>query len=101
MHLGHKKVIEYLKGVETIGKVNDNGTDVVMCHFPMAEWKGCRRSKNPSFHVYSHIHNRSGDVANFMYAQRNALNSGCMINNYEPCSLDELIENNRVFINGR
>lgn len=89
-----QEAMEYFESVCKLGYVNDAGRDVVMCHYPLAEWNGCRRNKNPSYHVYSHIHNRINDISEFMKSREYALNSGCMINGYTPCTLDELIVNN-------
>ena len=36
-------------------------------------------------------------IYEFMRKQERALNAGCMINNYEPATLEELIENNKRF----
>ena len=92
--LEDENAMSYFESVEKIGYVKDNGRDVVMCHYPMAEWNGCRRKKNASYHIYSHIHNRISEISEFMRRQEKALNAGCMINGYEPCTLDELEENN-------
>lgn len=91
--LEDEDAMSFFESVEKLGYVKDNGRDVVMCHYPMAEWNGCRRKKNPSYHVYSHIHNRENEIHKFMRKQENALNAGCMINGYAPCTLDELEEN--------
>ena len=88
------EAMTYFESVGKLGYIQDEGRDVVMCHYPMAEWNGCRREKKPSYHVYSHIHNRYNEVSKFMQGRENALNAGCMINNYEPCTLDELEVNN-------
>ena len=37
------------------------------------------------------------DVYQFMSRFDHALNAGCMLNGYRPVTLDELIENNRLF----
>ena len=95
--LKNEKALSYFDTVEKLGYVNDNGRDVVMCHYPIAEWNGCRRKKNPSFHIYSHIHNRNGEISGFMHTRKNSLNAGCMINGYEPCTLEELEVNNLKF----
>lgn len=92
--LEDENAMTYFESVEKLGYVNDDGRKVVMCHYPLAEWKGCRREKNPSYHVYSHIHNRHNEISRFMDRRENALNVGCMINNYEPCTLEELEKNN-------
>lgn len=88
----------YFDSIERLGYVKDGDADVVMCHYPIAEWNGRRRKKNKSYHVYSHIHNRKDETYGFMRKQRNALNAGCMINDFKPATLQQLIENNRNYI---
>ena len=67
---------------------------MILCHFPLADWNAKHRG---SYHVYGHIHNNKDEVYEFMKKQERALNAGCMINNYEPVILEELLENNRRF----
>lgn len=80
--------------IDPILWIKDRERDVVLCHFPMAEWDGMRRK---SWHVYGHIHCRRNEVYEFMITRERALNAGCMINNYEPVTFEEMIENNRRF----
>ena len=96
--LEDEKVCEYFESIERLGYVKDGDKDVVMCHYPIAEWNGKRRKKNKSYHVYSHIHNRKDETYEFMRKQNYALNAGCMINNYTPAALEQLIQNNQKYI---
>lgn len=75
-------------------EVNDNGRRVVLCHYPLAEWPGYFRGV---YHVYGHIHVQKNRAYEFMKDEPMALNAGCMINNYVPVSLDELISNNNIW----
>ena len=72
----------------------DEGRRVILSHYPMIEWDGFFRS---SYHVYAHIHNNIHNAAEQMMKLEKALNSGCMINNYVPVTLDQLIINNKIF----
>ena len=74
--------------------LKDNGRTMVLCHYPMAEWNGFFRGWH---HVYAHIHNNTNSAFQFMKTLDNALNAGCMINNYEPVTFDEMVENNKKF----
>lgn len=93
-----EKACAYFDSIERLGYVKDGTTDVVMCHYPIAEWNGKRRKKNRAYHVYSHLHNRRDAIYDFMKYQCGALNAGCMINNYTPATLSQLIENNQSFV---
>lgn len=90
------KACSYFESVEWLGYVKDGDRDVVMCHFPIAEWSGKRRRVS-SYHVFSHIHNRQDDSYEYMKSLKNALNAGCMLNDFKPVTLDELIENKEKY----
>ena len=74
--------------------INDGNERVVISHCPFAEWEGYFRGV---YHVYAHIHNNLNDTYYFMKTKERALNAGCMINNYKPVTLKELIANNNEF----
>ena len=74
--------------------VSDRGKLIVMCHFPIAEWN---KKKSGAYHFYGHIHKSSPEVYSFMTGQGRAYNVGCMINNYMPCTADEIIRNNEIY----
>lgn len=86
--------LNYLDSVERLKHIKDREYNVILCHFPLADWNAKHRG---SYHVYGHIHNNKDEVYEFMKQQERALNAGCMINNYEPVTLEELLENNRRF----
>ena len=94
--LRNAKAMELFASVEKMNMVIDNGRMVSLCHYPVAEWNGKRHG---GFHVHGHIHCRRDDVYTFMSRFDCALNAGCMINDYRPATLDELIENNLRFRN--
>ena len=75
--------------------IEDGGRLVFLCHYPMASWQMMERG---SILVYGHIHkNTKDDVYEYISKKKNAYNAGCMINGYEPATLDELIVNNFRF----
>ena len=86
------KVVDYLE-------INDNGTKVVMSHYPMPFWNGQFRD---SVHLYGHVHN--SHQQNMMESWRKELrqlqdipgrmyNVGCMMSymNYTPRTLYEIL----------
>ena len=83
----------YLESIERLQHLKDGERNVILCHFPLADWNGKHRG---SYHIYGHIHNNQDEVFWFMKRQERALNAGCMLNNYEPVSLDELIKNRKM-----
>ena len=75
-------------------EVEDGENHLCLCNYPIAEWNGYFRK---SWHVYGHIHNKKEETYDIMKKKERALNAGCMINNYSPASLIELVRNNTVF----
>lgn len=64
----------------------------------MLSWGGAARGV---FHIYAHIHNKKeGLVFETLKQMDNAFNAGVEISSYRPVALDELILNNRRFMNG-
>ena len=75
--------------------LDGQNVSIHMCHYPMAEWNGYFRG---TYHVYGHIHNNKENMAYKIMSQFDkALNAGCMINDYRPVTLKELIVNNKKF----
>ena len=75
------KVCDYLK-------IKDNGRNVVLMHYPIEEWDGFFRG---SYHLYGHVHNSD----NGLRVIDRRYNVGVDVNDFEPKTLDELIERNR------
>ena len=75
------KVCDYLK-------IKDNGRDVVLMHYPIEEWDGFFRG---SYHLYGHVHNNDNGLRKI----EKRYNVGVDVNDFEPKTLDELIERNK------
>lgn len=89
-----KRCRSYFVSVDYYKKIYDNNKAIILCHYPMAEWDGMFRE---SYHIYGHIHNALNDTYYMMKNRDLAFNAGCMINNYMPVTLNELITNNNNF----
>ena len=89
-----KKCRSYFISVDYYKKIYDNNKAIILCHYPMAEWDGMFRQ---TYHIYGHIHNALNDTYYIMKNRDLAFNAGCMINNYVPVTLNELIQNNQIF----
>ena len=92
--LKNKQALDLLESVEHLTMITDKDKSVVLCHYPLTEWAGDHYGV---IHVYGHIHANKSDTYEFMSRKENAYNAGCMINNYEPVTLEELRENNLNF----
>jgi calcineurin-like phosphoesterase family protein len=92
--LRNKEAMTFFESVEKMQYVIDGDNRIILCHYPICEWNGFH---NGVWHIYGHIHCKRDDTYLFMSKRERALNAGCMINNYVPVTLNELMENNKVF----
>lgn len=75
-------------------ETSDGQHTITMCHFPMVTWNHQSRS----FMIHGHIHeNTDMDYWPLLVTRDRILNAGCDINNFEPVTFDELVENNTRF----
>ncbi len=97
-HDGHllqnDRAMSYFESVEKMMHISDGEHQIVLCHYPMAEWY---KSRHGSWLIYGHIHNNKDSTYDFMKTLDHALNAGACLNNYTPVSFNELVRNNRVF----
>lgn len=86
---------KYFESIEQMTMIKDGNFNVVLSHYPMAEWSGYFRGW---YHVHGHIHNNTTSPAfKFLKTEDRALNAGVDINNFKPVTLQELITNNNFF----
>lgn len=71
-------------------KINDNGREVALCHFPIMYWDGM--DDRGAYHLYGHMHSRP----NMQHPHKDAFNVGVDVNNYYPVTLDELLEERNI-----
>ena len=93
--LQNQKALKYFELFQHMIHVQDGDRHICLCHFPIAEWNGFRHG---TWHIHGHLHNRKNDTYEFMRTRERALNAGCMINGYVPVTFDELLKNNRKFM---
>lgn len=93
--LKNKVAMSHFESVDQLLSIKDEDKEIILCHYPMASWN---KAHHGTWHVYGHIHNNKGEVYEYMKLKPRALNAGCMINNYAPASLRELVDNNNLFI---
>ena len=86
--------------------ISDNGTRVILFHYPIMFWDGQFRD---SVHLYGHVHNsQQWNIAENFYAETRALqaipmrayNVGCMMSymDYGPRTLEEIINANMLVV---
>ena len=93
-NISEEKLEKYFDDVQPMMFIVDQGNEIHLCHFPIAEWAKFHRG---AYHIYGHIHNRTDEAYQFMKRYDNALNAAASINNYMPVTLQELVMNNRIF----
>lgn len=79
----------YFKEVTDYKRIQDNGKQVILFHYPIEEWDGYFRG---SYHLYGHVHNSDNGTVS---VKKNRFNVGVDVNDFEPKTLDELIERNK------
>lgn len=92
--LSNEKAISYFETVDKMACINDDDKQIILCHYPLAEWY---KSRHGSWLIYGHIHNRKEETYHYMKNLDHALNAAACINNYTPVSFKELANNNRLF----
>ena len=79
----------YCEWVRNYAEIRDNGRNVVLFHYPIEDWDGKYRG---SYHLFGHIHNNTPELNTKI---PNRFNVCVDVNDFEPKTLDELIERNR------
>lgn len=81
-YVGQRDFDECFKFIREIHQVNDNKRQVIVSHYPIVDYAGMYYG---AFMVYGHIHNKYVPHKNMFCASVENIN-------YEPVTLDELIE---------
>lgn len=78
----------YFESLDLYKEINDNNRMVCLFHYPIEEWNGYYRN---SYMIYGHVHE---NMVNIKKHERK-FNAGVDVNDFEPKTLDELIEINK------
>lgn len=92
--LKDENACRHFESIEIMQLVLDEGKQIVLCHYPIAEWYN---SRHGSYHIYGHIHNSKDATYEYMRTLDHAYNAAACINNYTPASFDEIVSNNAAF----
>ncbi len=85
---------EYFDEVTLMREISVGGQELTLCHYPLLTWNQPMRSCM----IHGHIHgNTNADYWPLICARSNMLNAGVEINGYQPVTLEELQENNRIW----
>lgn len=81
---------KYFVEIIDMKMVNDNGTQIVLCHYPLVEWNGYYRNV---LHFYGHVHNTyHNETTKYARDMKNAYNVGVDVIGFAPCTLDEIVD---------
>lgn len=84
----------YFDSVDSFLETTDGKRALTLCHYPLLTWKHAKRS----YMIHGHIHDdRTSDYWPLIQARDNVLNAGVDINQYQPVTFEELLENNRAY----
>lgn len=86
---------KYFKSVSHMLETSDGAHAITLCHYPMLTWNHQRKS----YMIHGHIHNNTDfDFYPLITRRGNILNAGVDMNGFKPVTFEELLENNRAFI---
>lgn len=85
---------QYFECVEKFVEVSDGKRGLTLCHYPLLTWKHAKKN----YMIHGHIHSdTSSDYWPLIKVRDRVLNAGVDINNFEPVTFEELVENNERF----
>ena len=91
---GRFSLAEYFAGVHTMLEKNVDGRALTLCHYPMMTFPHCMNG----YMIHGHIHgNTNADYWPYLKSHTRILNASVEVNNYEPVTFEELVENNSRF----
>lgn len=89
--LKNSEAMKHFKNVDKIMSITDCGKRLHLCHFPMLVWEG---KQFGHIHLHGHLHEDKYGVMNSRTIGVNVYNVGCMLYDYTPVSLEEILKNN-------
>ena len=82
---------KYFVEIADFKMVDDNGNQIVLCHYPLVEWNGYYRNV---LHFYGHVHNAyHNETVRYARDMKNAYNVGVDVIGFAPCTFDEIVGN--------
>ena len=87
--LGSSVLLERFESVDYLKDIDDSGTYLVLCHYPIQVWN---KKHLGSLHLFGHVHSNKGDWHPMKYNFYGSFNVCVDVCNFEPYSLKELLE---------
>ena len=86
--LHHRHFRKCFEKIEDIMPIREEGTRIVLCHYPLAEWDGYWKGH---WHFYGHVHNSNEGAGLLMKQIPRAVNVGVDVNEFMPKTAKELM----------
>ena len=92
--IGKVEMSRYFESVHTMLETSEVEHPLTLCHYPMLTFNHCMKA----YMIHGHIHgNTNADYWPYLKEHERILNASVEVNNYEPVTFAELVENNRRF----
>jgi len=85
------------KSTRELMKISDNGTKIILCHYPMAVWD-CQH--HGAVHLYGHTHRGGFERHPILKQLENAYNVGVDVTGFYPVTLEEIKSEYNNWVNG-
>ncbi len=86
---------QYFQSISHMRETSDGKHALTLCHYPLLSWNYQKKS----YMIYGHLHaNTDVDYMPLIFSRPHMLNAGVDINGFRPVTFNELVENNREFI---
>lgn len=81
---------KYFVEIVDMKMVDDNGNQIVLCHYPLVEWNGYYRNV---LHFYGHVHNTyHNETTRYDRDMKKAYNVGVDVIGFAPCTFSEIVK---------
>jgi len=85
-----ERLFDYFDSVTDLLEIDDGTYHITICHYPIVYIQS-------GYMVHGHIHNPEGQIYETLKRLSRVMNAGMDRNDFRPVTLQQLIENNRVF----
>lgn len=91
-YLDNESFTKHFETIDEAKLLKDQGKWVQLFHYPILRWY---RKNKGAYHIYGHLHDeQKGKEVAWLRQEDYALNACVEVNNFEPCTFQELIVNN-------
>ena len=81
--------------IKDYAEIKIDGKSICMFHYPIHRWN---KAHHGSIHLFGHVHSNYRSNHPMDKPHENSYNVGVDVNNFEPCTLEEIIHNNKKWV---